>query len=151
MIIACLLLAAGLGAGMALAASDSPVGKWKQVDDVSGKVTSIIAITESDGMLEGKVLQVMNMTPKQIARDGAHPICSKCEGERKNQPVEGMTIMWGVRKDGDSWGDGHILDPSKGSIYKVKLTLADGGRKLNVRGFIGFSLLGRTQVWERQE
>jgi uncharacterized protein (DUF2147 family) len=62
-----------------------------------------------------------------------------------------MTIMWGVRRDDDVWDGGHILDPSDGKVYKVKLTLKDGGAKLDVHAYIGFALLGRSQVWERQD
>jgi uncharacterized protein (DUF2147 family) len=139
-----------LGAGTVFAANDTPVGKWKQIDDVSGKAKSIIEITESNGKLEGKVLQVMNLSPEEIASEGAHPVCVKCDGERKNKPVEGMTIMWGVSKDDDVWDGGKILDPKNGKVYKVKLTLSDDGTKLDVHGYIGFSLLGRSQTWERQ-
>ncbi|MEP6898972.1 MAG: DUF2147 domain-containing protein [Rhodanobacter sp.] len=140
-----------LGAGTACAAHDTPVGKWKQIDDVSGKAKSIIEITESNGRLEAKVLQVMNLSPEEIASEGVHPLCVKCDGERKNKPVEGMTIMWGVSKDDDVWDGGKILDPKNGKIYKVKLTLNDAGMKLDVHGYIGFALLGRSQTWERQE
>jgi uncharacterized protein (DUF2147 family) len=62
-----------------------------------------------------------------------------------------MTILWGLSKDGDEWNGGQILDPKNGKIYKAKMSLDDGGRKLNVRGYIGFSLMGRSQVWQRQE
>jgi uncharacterized protein (DUF2147 family) len=143
----CLLLAAG----SAFAANDTPVGTWKQVDDVSGKVTSILQITDNQGKLEAKVLKVLNMTPAQIARDGEHPRCTKCDGDRHDQPIEGMTIMWGVSKDGDVWDGGHILDPKSGKTYKVKLTLKDDGQKLDVHGYIGFSLFGRSQTWIRQD
>ena len=151
-----LALALGLllGAGAVSAAdtdTDTPVGTWKQVDDVSGKVKSIIQISESNGELQGKVLQVLNRSPEDIARDGEQPRCTQCGGARKDQPIEGMTIMWGVSKDGDVWDGGRILDPKNGKIYKVKLSLEDGGRKLDVHGYIGFSLLGRSQVWERQQ
>jgi uncharacterized protein (DUF2147 family) len=149
-----LALALGLllGAGAVSAAdTDTPVGTWKQVDDVSGKVKSIIQISESNGELQGKVLQVLNRSPEDIARDGEQPRCTQCSGARKDQPIEGMTIMWGVSKDGDVWDGGRILDPKNGKIYKVKLSLEDGGRKLDVHGYIGFSLLGRSQVWERQQ
>ena len=135
----------------AFAANDTPAGTWKQVDDASGKVTSIIQITDDNGELQAKVLKVMNMTPDQIARDGNPPRCTQCDGERHNQPIEGMTIMWGVRKDDDVWDGGHILDPKSGKVYKVKLTLEDGGRKLDVHGYIGFALLGRSQTWVRQD
>jgi uncharacterized protein (DUF2147 family) len=140
-----------LSAGAAIAANDTPVGTWKQIDDVSGKAKSIIEITESNGHLQAKVVKVMNLSPEEISRDGEHPICRKCDGERKDKPIEGMTIMWGVSKDDEVWDGGKILDPKNGKVYKVKLTLADGGQKLDVHGYIGFALLGRSQVWERQE
>jgi uncharacterized protein (DUF2147 family) len=149
-----LTLALGLllgAAAVSAADTDSPVGTWKQVDDVSGKVKSIIQISENDGELQGKVLQVLNRSPEDIARDGEQPRCTQCDGARKDQPIEGMTIMWGVSRDGDVWDGGRILDPKNGKVYKVKLSLEDGGRKLDVHGYIGFALLGRSQVWERQQ
>lgn len=129
----------------AYAANDTPVGTWTQVDDATGKPKSIIEITEQpDGTLQGVVKQVL------FSEQGTHPICNKCEGERHNQPVEGMVIMWGVKQDGDVWGGGQILDPHNGKTYKVKLSLADNGQKLDVRGYIGMPLLGRTQTWIRK-
>ena len=74
-----------------------------------------------------------------------------CDGDRKGKPVNGMTILWGLKKDGDSWANGKILDPHNGKVYSAKMKLVEGGRKLEVRGFLGVSLLGRTQVWERQQ
>ena len=148
-----LTLAAGLllSAGTALAANDTPVGTWKQIDDVSGKAKSIIEVTESNGQLQARVVKLLNRSPEDIARDGAVPKCIKCDGERKDQPIEGMNIMWGVSKDDDVWDGGKILDPKSGKVYKVKLKLTDGGQKLDVHGYIGFALLGRSQVWERQD
>lgn len=148
-----LALALGLllGAGTVSAADTStPVGTWKQVDDVTGKVKSIIQISETNGELQGTVTQLLNRSAADVARDGEHAKCTKCDGARKDQPIEGMTIMWGVSKDGDVWDGGKILDPKSGKIYKVKLTLEDGGQKLDVHGYIGFALLGRSQTWERQ-
>ena len=81
---------------------------------------------------------------------GPNPICKECEGERHNQPVTGMQIVWGLKQDGDEWNGGHILDPNNGKVYRCKMSVTEGGQKLEVRGFIGFSLLGRTQTWERQ-
>ena len=138
---ACLLL----GSAVAWAANDTPVGIWRQIDDVTGKPKSIIQITENNGKLEGKVMQVL------LSDDGPHPLCKKCEGERKDQPIEGMVIMWGVHKDDDVWDGGKILDPKNGKVYSVKLSLTDGGQKLDVHGYIGISLLGRSQVWERMQ
>ncbi|HEX5305240.1 MAG TPA: DUF2147 domain-containing protein [Dyella sp.] len=132
-------------AGSAFAATDTPVGTWKTIDDKTHQPKSIVEITENNGELQAKVIKVLN------SDEGPNPICKECEGERKNQPIEGMTIMWGVTKDDDVWDGGKILDPKNGKEYKVKLTLTDGGQKLDVHGYIGFALLGRSQVWERQE
>lgn len=129
----------------AYAANDTPVGTWTQVDDATGKPKSIIEITrQPDGTLQGVVKQVL------FSDQGTHPICDKCEGERHNKPVDGMVIMWGVNKDGDVWDGGQILDPHNGKTYKVKLSLSDDGRKLDVRGYIGMPMLGRTQTWLRK-
>ncbi|WP_233842351.1 DUF2147 domain-containing protein [Dyella sp. 2HG41-7] len=138
-VVACLLL----GSAVAWAANDTPVGTWRQIDDETGKPKSIIQITDDNGKLQGKVVQVL------MSDDGPHPICKKCDGARKDQPIEGMVIMWGVSKDDNVWDGGKILDPKNGKVYSVKLTLADGGQKLDVHGYIGFSLLGRSQVWQR--
>ncbi|SDG90522.1 DUF2147 domain-containing protein [Dyella sp. 333MFSha] len=129
----------------AFAATDTPVGKWKTIDDKTHEVKSIVEITEHGGLLEGKVVEVLK------SDHGPHPVCAECDGERKNKPIEGMTIMWGLKKDGDEWSGGQILDPAKGKIYKVTLKLEDGGKKLDVHGYIGFSLIGRSQEWVRAE
>ena len=131
-------------AGSAFAATDTPVGTWKTIDDKTHQPKSIVEITDNNGELQAKVVKVLN------SDEGPNPICKKCDGARKNQPVEGMTIMWGVTRDDDVWDGGKILDPKNGKVYKVKLTLMDGGQKLDVHGYIGFALLGRSQVWERQ-
>jgi uncharacterized protein (DUF2147 family) len=137
--------AALLLSARAFAADTTPAGVWKTIDDKTGKPKSIVEISEQNGELTGKVREVLQ------SDQGPHPICKECEGERKNQPVEGMTILWGMKQDGDDvWRGGQILDPKNGKIYSCKLHLIENGQKLEVRGFIGFSLLGRTQVWERQ-
>jgi len=133
-----------LGSAALWAAENTPVGTWKTIDDETGKPKSIVQITDDNGELKATVLQVLQ------SDEGPHPVCVACDGARKNQPVEGMTIMWGVHKDDDVWDGGNILDPKNGKVYKVKLKTLDNGAKLEVRGYIGFSLLGRSQVWERQ-
>jgi len=140
---ALLALALAIGAP-ALAADTSPVGTWTTIDDATGKPKSIVQITESGGKLEGKVLEVLQ------SEQGPHPLCKECDGDRKDKPIEGMTIIWDVQKDDDVWDGGRILDPKNGKVYKVKLTLTDNGQKLDVHGYIGFALLGRSQVWERR-
>ena len=128
----------------AFADDTTPAGVWKTIDDKTGQPKSIVEITEENGELTGKVKEVLQ------SDQGPNPICKECEGERKNQPVTGMTIIWGMKKDGEEWSGGKILDPKNGKTYGCKMHLTDGGRKLEVRGFVGFSLLGRTQTWERQ-
>ena len=137
-----MLAAALFCAGAAHASPASPVGRWKTVDDDTGKVRSIVAITEKDGKLSGKI-------EKLVVEPGEDPDpkCDKCSGEKKDQPVVGMTIMWGLSKDDDEWSGGKILDPDDGKVYRCYIAVVDGGKRLKVRGYIGISLLGRTQYW----
>jgi uncharacterized protein (DUF2147 family) len=125
-------------------AGSTPVGTWKTIDDQTGNPKSIVQITQVGDELQGKVLQVLQ------SDQGPNPVCKECTGERKDQPVTGMTILWGMKQDGDVWDGGQILDPKNGKTYKCKLTPIEDGRKLEVRGYIGFSLLGRTQTWLRE-
>lgn len=147
-----LTFAAGLllAAGAALAANDTPVGTWKTIDDATNQPKSIVEITESNGEYQARIVQLLNRSAEDIAKDGEHPNCTKCDGERKDKPIEGMTMMWGVTRNGDTWSGGKILDPKSGKVYKVKLKMLDDGQKLDVHGYVGFALLGRSQVWERQ-
>ena len=127
-------------------AQSSPEGLWRTIDDESGEARSLVRIQRSGSELVGTVETIID--PE---RRGA--TCELCEDDRQDQPIQGMQIIRAVNPvaDGDAWRDGNILDPSKGKIYKLKMSLAEGGDKLEVRGFIGFSLLGRTQIWERVE
>ena len=139
------LAVALLAAPFAVLAQQTPVGTWTTIDDATQKPKSVVEIYEApDGSLAGKVLQVLE------SDKGPHPKCSTCEGDRKNQPIEGMVILWGVARTGKEWKGGKILDPATGKVYSVKMTLADNGQALEVRGFIGFSLLGKTQTWQRR-
>ena len=124
----------------------SPAGLWKTIDDSSGQVKGLVRIREANGRFEGKIEKIF---PKP-GEDPA-PKCDKCDGTRKNQPVLGMTILWGLVKQTDDFQGGEILDPENGKIYRAKMKLIDGGKKLEVRGFIGVSLFGRSQIWLREE
>lgn len=130
------------------AASSSPLGYWKTIDDVSGAAKSIVLLEEKNNKISAKVIKILKLDEPG---DPETKTCDKCPGKRKGQRIKGMTFMWDVTKDedSDSWSGGKILDPKTGSVYKVTLSLEDDGSKLNVRGYIGISLLGRTQVWER--
>lgn len=139
------LLSLGLAA-LAHADLDSPAGLWKTIDDKTGKERSVVRIVDNNGLFAGKVEQVF-----PLPGDDPSHLCKKCGGERKDKPVIGMTILWGLRKDGDQYSGGEILDPKTGTIYRAKMKVVEGGRKLEVRGYIGLPLFGRSQTWVRQE
>ena len=138
--------AATLLSAAAHAQQSSPVGLWKNIDDETGKPKALIRITESNGVLSGKIEKLF----KQPGED-QNPKCDKCEGALKDQPVLGMTILTNMKRDGDEYDGGNILDPNNGKVYKSTLELKDSGKKLSVRGYIGIPLLGRSQVWLREE
>jgi uncharacterized protein (DUF2147 family) len=141
---AAVALAAALAAPAAFAqASDTPVGLWKNIDDETKQAKSLIRIVEKDGVLTGRV--------EKILTDKADAKCDKCTDERKDQPVQGMTIVTGMKRDGDKWAGGNILDPNNGKVYSSQMKLTDGGKRLEVRGYIGTPLLGRTQTWIREQ
>ncbi|MCU0869260.1 MAG: DUF2147 domain-containing protein [Burkholderiales bacterium] len=131
----------------AFAAGDTPVGVWKTIDDKTGQPRSLVRIVDAGGKLEGTIEKLLNRQPD----DDPDGLCRACKGELKDKPVLGMKIMKGFVRDGDAWVDGEILDPKNGKVYSCKLKLADGGKKLDVRGFIGLSIIGRTQTWVREE
>jgi uncharacterized protein (DUF2147 family) len=141
-----LILAAALMSSGAWADNASPVGLSRNVDDVSGKPRALIRITESNGTLQGKIEKVF-----PTSSEDRNPKCEKCEGALKNAPVIGLPILSGLKKEGAEYTGGRILDPDNGKVYSSKIQLTNGGKKLNVRGYIGVSMLGRSQIWERQE
>ena len=141
-----LILAAVLAASGALAESTSPIGLWKNIDDANGKPRALIRITESNGTLQGKIEKVF-----PGPSEDRNPKCEKCEGALKNVPVIGLVILSGLKKDGAEYTGGKILDPDNGKVYSSKIQLTDAGKKLNVRGYVGVSMLGRSQIWLRQE
>ena len=127
-----------------LAATDalSPKGQWKTIDDKTGNIKSIVEIWIDNGELKGKVIELIN--PEEPNQK-----CDDCKGDRKGQPIVGMQFIWGLTEEDGIWDGGEILDPDNGKIYRGKISVSEDGQKLNVRGYIGFALLGRTQVWER--
>ena len=122
----------------------SPEGHWKTISDKTGEARSFVKIWIDKGKLLGKI-------DKLIRKPGQdpNPLCKKCQGEKKDQPIIGMTILWDLTQDDDEWNGGYILDPDNGKSYRCIVKVVDNGRKLHVRGYIGFSLFGRTQAWHR--
>ncbi|MBB1472316.1 DUF2147 domain-containing protein [Luteimonas sp. MC1782] len=117
------------------------VGRWKTIDDETGKVKSIVEITEAGGKLSGRVVDILH------SDRGPNPACDECDGANKGKPIKGMTILWGLKPDSGEWTGGHILDPAKGKTYKAKAKLIDDNR-LGVSGCVAF--ICREQVWVRE-
>ena len=128
------------------AADDTPVGRWLTINDTTQEPTAVVEIVDTPQGLSGRVVSLYPKPGQNPA-----PLCHECSGEHKDQPVIGMEILWGLHQDGDEWNGGQIFDPDGGKTYRCKMHVTDGGAKLDVRGYIGFSLLGRTQVWVRQK
>ncbi|MCF8150379.1 MAG: DUF2147 domain-containing protein [Sulfuritalea sp.] len=129
----------------ALADPMSPVGAWNTIDDETKKPKSTVRITEKDGVISGTVEKIVDPA-KQDSK------CDKCAADdpRKGKPVIGMTILSGLKKEADNvWAGGSILDPNNGTTYAAKVTVIDGGKKLEMRG--SFLFIGRTQTWIRVE
>jgi len=136
----------GANATWAVAADPmSPVGAWTTIDDETKKPKSVVRITEKDGIISGAVEKILDPA-KQDSK------CEECaeDDPRKGKPVVGMTVLTGLKKEGDNvYGGGRILDPNNGKSYNAKVTVIEGGKKLEMRGSILF--IGRTQTWIRAE
>ena len=126
-------------------ADDSILGKWKTIDDETGKAKSIVEIYQTGEIFKGKVLEIL--IPEDAKR-----VCSSCTGEKFNKPILGLEIINGIKEitKNKVWGDGEVLDPKNGKIYKCRLKLIDA-KTLEIRGYIGISLFGRSQTWYRLE
>lgn len=121
-------------------------GFWRTIDDSTGEPRSVVAIMERDGALTGRIVELIDPPVE-------NPICDQCPGDKRNAPVEGLEILWGFegsRRSGE-WTGGELLDPENGRVYRGRLRLLNDGERLEVRGFIGAALFGRSQIWERVE
>jgi len=143
LILAMLALAWSPGAS---AADVSPVGRWWTFNDQTGLKSGIIEITLVHDELVGRIVM---MIPKPGEPEDF--LCTQCDGPDKNQHVLGMAILKGLKRDGDVWDGGTVLDPRTGNVYSSQLRMDESGKKLFMRGYLGISLLGRTQTWLRVE
>ena len=122
--------------------AQSPVGIWKTIDDETGEAKSHVEILKKNGKYYGKIVKLLQSKPDAV--------CDECPGAKKNQKVVGLEIIWDMEPYDDYWSYGKILDPKSGKEYKCNISL-DGNNKLDVRGYVGFAALGRTQTWIRVE
>ncbi|MDM0055843.1 DUF2147 domain-containing protein [Variovorax fucosicus] len=139
-ILAAVVLVASAGTALA---QTSPVGLWRSVDDKTGEVKAEIRVTETGGALAGRIEKTLRKDAK------ADAVCDECSDDRKGKPIAGLEIIRGGKKaDGkDVWEGGKILDPENGKEYRASFTPIDGGKKLEVRGYLG--PFWRTQTWNR--
>lgn len=125
-------------------ASSSPVGLWRTVDDKTGRESGAVRIFERNGVLYGTVERITDPARAKM-------VCTLCPDDRKDKPLMGLSLLRGLKPDGAGWSGGTVIDPESGSIYRASMKLEDGGQKLSMRGYLGISLLGRSQTWVRIE
>lgn len=143
--LATIAMAAALAATLAgdlRAQPATPVGVWRTFDDKTGLENGLVRIREQQGELVGTIVGTTDPAD-------ATQTCDLCEGDRKGKPILGLVVLNGLRQDGDVWNGGRILEPETGSVYRCSVRLAEQGRKLILRGYLGISLFGRTQTWLR--
>jgi uncharacterized protein (DUF2147 family) len=141
-LVACALLAHALAFAQA-----NPTGLWKTIDEDGKTEKSLVRITETGGVFSGKIEKVFDPA-KQTA------VCDQCSDERKGAPMVGFPLIRNVKAKADDntmWDGGDITDPNNGKVYKVRMKPIDGGQKMEVRGYVGAPILGRTQTWLRME
>lgn len=123
--------------------AQSIFGKWNTIDNETGKIESVVEIYKKDGKAFAKIIEIVN-------KEDRDRLCTKCTGKNKNTPILGMVIVSGLEQDDDEWSGGKILDPKNGKYYKCYIKLVTDN-KLKLRGYIGITLLGRTEYWYRDE
>jgi uncharacterized protein (DUF2147 family) len=137
-----------LGVAPSRAAEDpamSPVGHWKTIDDKTLKPRSIVKVWEQDGELRGRIEQLYREPDEE-----PDPLCDKCKGEKYNQKVRGMEMLWGFKRKAKGLSDGWVLDPEEGNTYHARLEVIEGGAKMRLFGYIRIIFkIGRSQTWER--
>ena len=141
-LMAACLAAPFMALSMSASAADA-VGRWKTIDSDTGKEKSIVEISKNgNGIYSGRIVELLNPSKP-------NPVCDKCKDDRKNKPITGMEIIRGMKTDGpNEYSGGTILKPDEGKVYKSKMELIEGGKKLEVSGCIAF--ICRQQVWIRQ-
>ena len=141
-LLACLVTPLMMCLSLAASAADSAVGRWKTIDDDTGKPKSIVEITQAaNGSVSGRIVELINPSKP-------NPTCDKCSDDRKDQPITGMEIIRGMKaQGGGKYAGGTILKPDEGKVYKSKMELVEGGKKLEVSGCIAF--ICKSQTWLR--
>jgi uncharacterized protein (DUF2147 family) len=126
------------------AAEPTATGLWEQIDEKTGKPESWFKIQERNGVYEGAIVKIFFKPGED-----ENWVCDRCEGAERGRPVLGLTLIKGMRRNGLSYENGTIMDPRDGSVYRALMRLSPDGQKLEMRGYLGISLFGRSQMWNR--
>jgi len=128
-------------------AQPTPVGLWKTIDDDTKKEKSLVRISDTGGVLNGKIEKLL-----EPAAGRPDPVCDECTDDRKGKPLVGLTIVRNAKRDAQDhtlWTGGDITDPNNGKVYRLRMKPAENGKTLEVRGYIG--PFYRNQTWVRVE
>ena len=120
--------------------SQDIVGKWKTIDDKRNITTSIFEIYKKGDTYSGKILLILNEKNKDV--------CTSCKGTYHNKNLKNVVILKNLEKEENIYENGNITDPENGKTYNCYVELVSDN-KLKIRGYIGFSIFGRTQYWYR--
>jgi hypothetical protein len=146
--LACTAAALGIAAISIVSAEPLPTGRWLTFEEKTGNPRAEILIQIRDDILEARIVRVLS------ARDAAYPRCDWCSGERKDAPFIGMVLLEGMRRsprNPEIWEGGHVLDPDSGKLFRARVRFDPSGERLELRGYVGIPLNGRSQTWRRVE
>jgi uncharacterized protein (DUF2147 family) len=144
LVVRCAVVVLGVAGAPLHAAEPTAVGLWEQVDEKTGKPESWFKITERNGVYQGNIVKIFFKPGED-----ENWVCDKCEGDERGKPVLGLALIKGMQRNGDSFENGTIMDPRDGAVYRALMKLSPDGKQLEVRGYLGISLFGRSQIWNR--